>query len=232
MPRKTSPSLDSGRLGTSEFDVLSDADLLVVHGDDVPLERAAAAATSIITLLNSYTSDGIVFTVDLRLRPHGRHGELTTSPSRLAQYFRHEAEPWEALSYTKLRFIAGSAAIASEVSEAIRHLQRRFSATPSFRRQAREMRSRLEVSVGNTRDFKKGWGGFYDIDFIASILTVERAAAVPPADILARLAALKGAGHTSDFRDLRPVPRRGVSPHPGALPAHGSRLVAQNASRL
>ena len=80
-----------GRLGTSEFDVLSDADLLVVRGDDVPLERAAAAATSIITLLNSYTSDGIVFTVDLRLRPHGRHGELTTSPSRLAQYFRQRS---------------------------------------------------------------------------------------------------------------------------------------------
>jgi glutamate-ammonia-ligase adenylyltransferase len=180
-----------GRLGTAEFDVLSDADLLVVRGDEVPAEHAASAAAEIVTLLNSYTSDGIVFTVDLRLRPNGRQGQLTTSPSRLMQYFRNEAEPWEALSYTKLRHIAGPAAIASEVFEATRQLYRRFAATPSFRRQVREMRSRLEASVGDARDFKKGRGGFYDIDFIASTLTVERGVADPATDIQTRLAALK-----------------------------------------
>jgi glutamine synthetase adenylyltransferase len=183
-----------GRLGTSEFDVFSDADLLLVRGDEVPPERAASAAAALVTLLSSYTSDGIVFTIDLRLRPHGRQGEVTTSPSRLMQYFRHEAQPWEALSYTKLRHVAGSALIASEVFEATRHLHQRFAATPSFRRQVREMRSRLEMSVGKERDFKKGWGGFYDIDFIASSLTVERAAAVPATDIIARLTALNHAG--------------------------------------
>jgi glutamate-ammonia-ligase adenylyltransferase len=183
-----------GRLGTAEFDVFSDADLLLVRGDEVPPEAAASAAAAIVTLLSSYTSDGIVFTVDLRLRPHGRQGEVTTSPSHLLQYFDHEAQPWEALSYTKLRHIAGSVAIASEVFAATRHLHRRFAATPSFRRHVREMRSRLETSVGQERDFKKGWGGFYDIDFIASSLTVERAAAVPATDIIARLAALNQAG--------------------------------------
>ena len=183
-----------GRLGTAEFDVFSDADLLLVRGDEVPPEEAASVAAAIVTLLSSYTSDGIVFTVDLRLRPHGRQGEVTTSPSHLLQYFDHEAQPWEALSYTKLRHIAGSVAIASEVFAATRHLHRRFAATPSFRRHVREMRSRLETSVGQERDFKKGWGGFYDIDFIASSLTVERAAAVPATDIIARLAALNQAG--------------------------------------
>ncbi|MGA2963619.1 MAG: hypothetical protein ABSD96_18245, partial [Candidatus Korobacteraceae bacterium] len=80
-----------GRLGTSEFDVFSDADLLLVRGDEVLAEQAAGVASSIVTLLSSYTSDGIVFTVDLRLRPHGRQGEVAPSPSRLLQYFRHEA---------------------------------------------------------------------------------------------------------------------------------------------
>jgi glutamate-ammonia-ligase adenylyltransferase len=183
-----------GRLGTSEFDVFSDADLLLVRGEEVPAEQAASAAAAIVTLLSSYTSDGIVFTVDLRLRPHGGQGEVTTRPSRLLQYFRNEAQPWEALSYTKLRHVAGSALIAAEVLEATRHLHRRFAAIPSFRREVREMRSRLETSVGSERDFKKGWGGFYDIDFIASSLTVERAIAIPATDIVARLAALGQAG--------------------------------------
>jgi glutamate-ammonia-ligase adenylyltransferase len=183
-----------GRLGTSEFDVFSDADLMIVRGEEASPERAAAAAAAIVTLLSSYTSDGIVFTVDLRLRPHGRQGEVTTTPSRLMQYFRNEAEPWEALSYTKLRHVAGSPAIAAAVFDAIGQLHRRFAATPSFRREMREMRLRLETSVAKARDFKKGWGGFYDIDFLASTLTIERAAAVPAADIVARLAALKDAG--------------------------------------
>jgi glutamate-ammonia-ligase adenylyltransferase len=183
-----------GRLGTSEFDVFSDADLLLVRGEEVPAEQAAGAAAAIVTLLSSYTSDGIVFTVDLRLRPHGGQGEVTTRPSRLLQYFRNEAQPWEALSYTKLRHVAGSALIAAEVFEATRHLHRRFAAFPSFRREVREMRSRLETSVGKERDFKKGWGGFYDIDFIASSLTVERAIAIPATDIVARLSALGQAG--------------------------------------
>jgi glutamate-ammonia-ligase adenylyltransferase len=193
-----------GRLGTSEFDVFSDADLLLVRGDEVPAEQVAGAAAMIVTLLNSYTSDGIVFTVDLRLRPHGGQGEVTTSPSRLRQYFRNEAEPWEALSYTKLRHVAGSALIASKVLEATRHLQRRFAAVPSFRWQVREMRTRLETSA-DPRDFKKGWGGFYDIDFIASALTIERAAAVPAVDITARLEALCQAGilPASDASALR-----------------------------
>ncbi len=183
-----------GRLGTAEFDVFSDADLMIVRGEEASAERAAAAAAAIVTLLSSYTSDGIVFTVDLRLRPHGRQGEVTTTPLHLMQYFRSEAEPWEALSYTKLRHVAGSPAIAAAVFEATGELHRRFAAMPSFRRQVREMRLRLETSVANAHDFKKGWGGFYDIDFLASTLTVERSAAVPAADIVARLAALKEAG--------------------------------------
>ncbi len=147
-----------GRLGTAEFDVFSDADLMIVRGEEASAERAAAAAAAIVTLLSSYTSDGIVFTVDLRLRPHGRQGEVTTTPLHLMQYFRSEAEPWEALSYTKLRHVAGSPAIAAEVFEATGELHRRFAAMPSFRRQVREMRLRLETSVANAHDFKKGWG--------------------------------------------------------------------------
>ena len=198
-----------GRLGTAEFDVFSDADLMIVRGEEAPAERAAAAAAAIVTLLSSYTSDGIVFTVDLRLRPHGRQGEVTTTPSRLMQYFRSEAEPWEALSYTKLRHVAGSPAIASEVFEATGQLHRRFAAMPSFRRQVREMRLRLETSVANAHDFKKGWGGFYDIDFMASTLTVERAAAVPAADIVARLAALKRGWRTARLLKPPRFPCRG-----------------------
>jgi glutamate-ammonia-ligase adenylyltransferase len=198
-----------GRLGTAEFDVLSDADLLFVYGDSVASEQAAAAAAALLTLLGSYTSDGIVFTVDMRLRPHGNQGELATSISQLARYFQTEAQPWEALTYTKLRHIAGSAEIAAEVAELVLRFHRRFSADLFggelwFHQQLREMRTRLEDSVGRERNFKQGWGGFYDIDFIVGGLSIEHGLAVAACDIIARLTALRRAGLLAeqDFSSL------------------------------
>jgi glutamate-ammonia-ligase adenylyltransferase len=192
-----------GRLGTAEFDVLSDADLLFVRDDNVSGEQTAAAAASLLTLLSSYTSDGIVFTVDLRLRPHGSQGELATTPSQLARYFQNEGQPWEALSYTKLRHIAGSSRIAAQVFDAVRGSHARYAGDPSFRAHLREMRQRLENSVGRG-NFKKGWGGYYDIDFIASTLAIEHGLRVPPCDIVARLAELARANLLSadDFAAL------------------------------
>ena len=192
-----------GRLGTAEFDVLSDADLMLVHGDSVPSDRAAAAAAGLLRLLGSYTGEGIVFTVDMRLRPHGTQGELATSASELARYLQNEGQPWEALSYTKLRLIAGSAELAAVVDQSVRRFHRRFAADlfggdASFRRQLWEMRQRLEESVGRERNFKKGWGGFYDIDFIASGLAVEHGVSSAASSIMARLRALRDAGLLSE----------------------------------
>ena len=58
--------------------------------------------------LSAYTRDGTVFSLDARLRPRGGEGELLSNPTQLTAYFEHEAQPWEALMYTKMRFLAGS----------------------------------------------------------------------------------------------------------------------------
>ena len=60
------------------------------------------------------------------------------------------------------------------------------------------MRQRLEESVGRERNFKKGWGGFYDIDFIASGLAVEHGVSSAASSIVARLHALRDAGLLSE----------------------------------
>ena len=97
-----------GRLGSREFDLLSDADLLFVcdpAGDRLALTKSAE---QIMQTLAAYTQDGMVFPVDARLRPHGAEGELLVTPQQLETYFSNEAQSWEALTYTKLRHIAGS----------------------------------------------------------------------------------------------------------------------------
>ena len=122
--------------------------------------------------LSAYTRDGMVFPVDARLRPRGSEGELLVTPTQLAAYFEHEAQPWEALMYTKLRFFVGSKQIGDRASSQLKNLFERFAASAGFADAVREMRTKLEASEPKM-SFKSSPGGTYDIDFITSYLMVK-----------------------------------------------------------
>ena len=57
-----------GRLGSREFDIASDADLLFLREERLDARKAARAAEQIVEALAAYTRDGTVFAVDPRLR--------------------------------------------------------------------------------------------------------------------------------------------------------------------
>jgi glutamine synthetase adenylyltransferase len=159
-----------GRLGTCEFDLLSDADLLFVRSERLGAEPAAAIAERVIQALAAYTSEGMVFPVDARLRPHGGEGELVVTAKQLRNYLLDEAQPWEALTFTKLRGVAGSEALREQALAAAAEGMKRFAADAGLARHVREMRTRVEAA--GQADFKTGYGGIYDIDFLASYLLV------------------------------------------------------------
>jgi glutamate-ammonia-ligase adenylyltransferase len=159
-----------GRLGTREFDVLSDADLLFLRAESTPPAAAAQAAQQMLELLSAYTREGTVFAVDPRLRPRGTEGELVITPAQLAGYFAEEAHPWEALSYTKLRFVAGAEETGKAAVAGAETGSRRFAEDGGFAAAVQEMRARLEKAEAGEPNFKTGPGGFYDIDFLASYL--------------------------------------------------------------
>jgi len=158
-----------GRLGTSEFDMLSDADLLFVSDESCDRTALIKAAEQIMQVLAAYTRSGTLFPVDSRLRPHGSEGELLASPTQLSAYFDSEAQPWEALTYTKLRFLTGNPDLGRRAATATAVLFRRFASDPSFPETVREMRAKLETPE---RSFKTSPGGTYDVDFLASYFRV------------------------------------------------------------
>jgi len=158
-----------GRLGTREFDLLSDADVLFVCADGCDRDAARRAAERLMEALTAYTSDGTVFSVDPRLRPHGREGELVVSPLQLQAYFRDEAQPWEALTYTKLRYVAGDDEASRLTREVLQHGIAELAARPGFIAELRELRARLERS-DTPQNLKTGPGGIYDIDYITGLL--------------------------------------------------------------
>ena len=162
-----------GRLGTREFDVGSDADLLFCRHADGDAEAASLQAEKLVHALAAYTREGTIFAVDSRLRPRGGEGELVITPEVLEKYLEAEAQPWEALTYTKLRFIAGDRRLAQEIVPAVKNRIVNIAAQPGFTRAAAEMRMYLEKSNRYERSFKLAAGGFYDIDFLASYLMLQ-----------------------------------------------------------
>ncbi len=163
-----------GRLGTREFDLLSDADVLFVAHESADLALLQHCAQQIIHTLAAHTREGMVFPVDNRLRPHGGQGDLLVKASQLRAYFQKDAQPWEALVYSKLRFIAGSPVVAEDAIAAASELAGRFRRDPNFAGAIREMRSKLENSDPGEVSFKTSSGAVYDIDFLCGYLAIQQ----------------------------------------------------------
>jgi len=160
-----------GRLGALEFDLLSDADVLFVCDDGCDRDALRRSAERLMEALTAYTREGTVFSVDARLRPHGREGELVVTPAQLRAYFRDEAQPWEALTYAKLRYVAGDQEPANSTLRVVQHGIGEVARRSDFAEHLRELRSRLERSE-SAQNLKTGPGGIYDLDYLAGWLQV------------------------------------------------------------
>ena len=162
-----------GRLGSREFDLLSDADVLFIADESANQEECRRAAERVMALLMAYTRDGTAFPIDTRLRPQGTQGELVTTCDQLARYFSSEARPWEAISYLRLRYIAGSREAGTQAVEAVREGIREVARRPSFLSGLADMRRRLE-KADPSDNFKTGPGGTFDIDYLAGCLQAKQ----------------------------------------------------------
>jgi glutamate-ammonia-ligase adenylyltransferase len=167
-----------GRLGMREFDLASDADLLFVLPDVDATEKEfwRRVTERIIHILIAYTGEGVMFTVDTRLRPNGREGALVQSESGYKDYFSKHAEAWEGIAYMKSRGVAGNLDRATDFLHELQDLDwRRYGQTARSRKDLAHMRARLEKEQGAKNPLKAGPGGYYDIDFALMYLRLKAA---------------------------------------------------------
>jgi glutamate-ammonia-ligase adenylyltransferase len=167
-----------GRLGMREFDLGSDADLVFVLPDpgrpQLPLWTRVAERT--IDVLTSYTGEGALFSVDTRLRPLGREGELVQTESRYKQYFAGQAQAWEAITYMKSRCLAGDVERGTAFLNELQNVDwRRYGQSGTLAGLLSDMRRRLEREQGLAHPLKAGLGGYYDIDFVLMYLRLRGA---------------------------------------------------------
>ncbi len=178
MPSDQMMVIALGRLGMGEFDLGSDADLVFVIPDEDAAEHAfwTAVAERMIQTVSSYTGEGVMFSVDTRLRPNGREGDLVQTEGAYKTYFASHAEAWEGITYMKSRGVAGNAERATDFLHELQEVDwRRYGQSMRSRKELAEMRARLEREQGPRNPLKAGMGGYYDIDFALMYLRLRGA---------------------------------------------------------
>ena len=133
-------------------------------------------AERLIQTMSSYTGEGVMFTVDTRLRPSGSDGDLVQSEGAYKDYFAHHAAAWEGITYMKSRGVAGNIDRATDFLHELQEVDwRRYGQGMRSRKDLAEMRARLEREQGPRNPLKAGPGGYYDIDFALMYLRLKGA---------------------------------------------------------
>ncbi len=177
-PRDQMVTVALGRLGMTEFDLASDADLVFVlpDADAAEITFWTRVAERMIQLITAYTGDGVLFAVDTRLRPNGREGMLVQTEQAYKDYFAQRAEAWEGITYMKSRAVAGHLAWGTAFLSELQKLDwRRWGQSGRSKRKLWDMRMRLEKEQGAANPLKAGRGGYYDIDFALMYLRLKAA---------------------------------------------------------
>ncbi|HLS54473.1 MAG TPA: bifunctional [glutamate--ammonia ligase]-adenylyl-L-tyrosine phosphorylase/[glutamate--ammonia-ligase] adenylyltransferase [Zeimonas sp.] len=166
-----------GRLGGKELGYTSDLDLVFLYDDDD--ERAPEAYAHLAQRLSGWlsarTAAGLLFEIDLRLRPNGVAGLLVSKLGAFEAYQRESAWVWEHQALTRARFSAGDRAIG-ERFEAIRRdaLSQRRDLS-KLRDEVIAMRRKMHEghpNRGELFDLKHDRGGMVDIEFLVQYLVL------------------------------------------------------------
>jgi glutamate-ammonia-ligase adenylyltransferase len=182
-----------GRLGAREMTANSDLDLIVVYDFDGehpnsdgkrPLYGAqyfARLTQRLISALTAQTNYGVLYQVDMRLRPSGRSGPLATHIEGFVGYQQREAWTWEHMALTRARVVSASPVFAARVEAAIHDVLGRKREPRAVAADVVEMRATIarEKSDADPWDLKYAVGALVDIEFIAQYLQLVHAAAAP-----------------------------------------------------
>ncbi len=181
--------LGMGKLGGQELNYSSDVDVLFVYSEegsifkDPPgkgkMPRAIIAnhqffnhlAEAFIAEVSRVTENGMLFRIDLRLRPEGDAGPLCRSLASYENYYAQWGQTWERMMLIKARCVAGSEALAAEFLEMVQPFRYPRAVGEDVLHEISDMKARIENEVVRAdemeRNVKLGRGGIREIEFIA-----------------------------------------------------------------
>lgn len=186
-----------GKLGGLELGHGSDLDLVFIHdgaggetqankdSGQTSIENStffARLGQKIIHILNTRTINGILYEVDMRLRPSGNSGLLVASLQSFERYQQKDAWTWEHQALVRARVVAGCPQLAKKYEAVRAEVLGRERDIEKLRHDVVDMRNKMMVldkSNAEHFDLKYGRGGIVDLEFMVQFAVLAWSRAHP-----------------------------------------------------
>ena len=180
-----------GKLGGRELNFSSDIDIIYIYSSDngetagiardstikgkVSLHTFYVRLSEMITrLIGSVTEDGMVFRVDLNLRPEGKGGDLANSLRSAEIYYESWGQTWERAAIIKARPVAGSMELGEAFLKMVEPFVYRRYLDFTAIEEIKGMKEKIDMSLlraaPDVVDVKLGIGGIREIEFFAQAI--------------------------------------------------------------
>lgn len=173
-----------GKWGSKELGYASDLDLVFITDDtDARAQNNHVQLVRKITQwMSAPTAVGILYELDMQLRPNGNAGLLVTPLEAFRHYQLQEranaAWVWEHQALTRARFCCGDSAIGVEFEALRRTVLQRERSLEDLRAEVVHMRERMHQghpNPGPLFDVKQDAGGMVDVEFMVQYLVLAHA---------------------------------------------------------
>jgi [glutamine synthetase] adenylyltransferase / [glutamine synthetase]-adenylyl-L-tyrosine phosphorylase len=171
--------LGMGKLGGEELNFSSDVDLVYLYSTDegaagtLSLHEYYARLSQMVTrALGEPTENGMVFRVDLRLRPEGRGGAICNALAAAERYYETFGRTWERQALLRARPSAGDRGLGEEFLRLVEPFVYPRSIGPHAVDEVLALRRlfRNQAGEGEGFDVKLGAGGIRDVELVAQLL--------------------------------------------------------------
>lgn len=177
--------LGYGKLGGWELGYGSDLDLVFVHNCDGQLPSNGAKpvestsfyiklAQRILHIFTIKTGLGLVYEVDMRLRPSGNAGLLVCHVNSFTSYQIENAWTWEHQALGRARFVLGENALNKAFQDVRVAVLSKPREVAELAKDVVEMREKMRTHLakGNNEyfDLKQDQGGIADIEFMVQFM--------------------------------------------------------------
>ena len=173
--------LAMGKLGGDELNFSSDVDVCYFYSSDAGQagerslhEYYSELARRITAAIEEVTDEGMIFRVDLRLRPEGRSGPLCNSFAAAERYYETFGRTWERQALLRARPCAGDRAFGARLLAMLEPFVYPRNIDPRMVGEIRDLRAMFRPPEPAGRegpfDVKLGAGGIRDVELVVQTL--------------------------------------------------------------
>ncbi|MCU7798876.1 MAG: hypothetical protein KZQ70_01710, partial [gamma proteobacterium symbiont of Lucinoma myriamae] len=192
--------LGFGKLGGIELGYSSDLDMVFIyanafkggHTDGVQNKKDSSVdnlqfysklSLRIMHILQTQMNSGVLYEADMRLRPNGNSGLITSNLDAFRQYELQSAWVWEHQALVRARVIAGDRQLMSDFEVIRKEVLSQSRDSDDLKKEVCDMRAKMRLALARRKkgcfDIKQGFGGVADIEFMVQFMVLKHAHEYP-----------------------------------------------------